>query len=227
MRGQVAVAAAVVALFAITLTLAGPASADVSGINVSIGETSLTVTGVESDPVACGHVRVEVADQPSGAVYHDWKFSTDANWSLTFWGLQPGTTYAVRVTDDYCSPFAVPDPAWRQLFSWSPSVPAADPRPADRFGYCSVAGDTWPDGTPIMPGTFLNLLLDQPSMDSHYTGAIPAYYVEGVGITCSLTPAQTALAGTAVVNSGGGAVTLKAGGGGDVTPFGFYTYVPN
>jgi hypothetical protein len=64
----------------------------------------------------------------------------------------------------------------------------------DRYGFCSVAGNTYPDGTPIPVGTFLNLLQDQPATDDHYTGATPAFWMEGVGITCDVSPAQAALA---------------------------------
>jgi hypothetical protein len=96
------------------------------------------------------------------------------------------------------------------------SAPETPARSANRFGYCSVAGNTTLNGTAIAPGTFLNLVLDQPGSDRHYTGAVPAFYVQGSGITCSLTPAQAALAA---------ASTLKAGGGGDVTKNGFYTYI--
>jgi hypothetical protein len=94
-----------------------------------------------------------------------------------------------------------------------------------REAYCSVAGDTNPfTGTPIAPGTFLDLLAGQPKTDAHYTGAVPAWYVQGVGLTCSLTPAQAALAATS---------TLRAGAGGDLeTPipglpdYAIYPYVP-
>ena len=56
-------------------------------------------------------------------------------------------------------------------------------------GYCSAAGNTWADGTPITPGTFLYLIYQQPATDSHYTGATPAIYVKGTGITCDPPPA--------------------------------------
>jgi len=69
----------------------------------------------------------------------------------------------------------------------------------DRYGYCAAAGDTMPDGAPILPGTFLNLLLGQPLTDSHYTGATPAFYVKGVGIKCSLTTAQRALISSSII----------------------------
>lgn len=56
-------------------------------------------------------------------------------------------------------------------------------------GYCSVAGNMWPDGTAIGPGTFLYLVYQQPATDVHYTGATPAIYVKGNGITCDPPPA--------------------------------------
>jgi hypothetical protein len=61
-------------------------------------------------------------------------------------------------------------------------------RGPDRAGYCSVAGNTFPDGTPIPPGTFLNLEVGQPDRDPYYKGATPANFIEGVGITCDPPP---------------------------------------
>jgi hypothetical protein len=67
--------------------------------------------------------------------------------------------------------------------------------PADdqvnRGGYCSVAGNRAADGTPIAPGTFLDLASDQPSNDSLYTGATPAYFYEGKGLSCDSLPGYT------------------------------------
>lgn len=60
------------------------------------------------------------------------------------------------------------------------------------LGYCSVAGNTLPDGTAILPGTFLNLEAGQPDGDPHYTGATPAYYYQGLGISCDRLPGYTA-----------------------------------
>jgi len=57
------------------------------------------------------------------------------------------------------------------------SIPtAAAPAPVvvrgpDRYGYC-------------LNGVFLNLLLGQPDYDPLYKGATPAFYVDGIGITC-------------------------------------------
>jgi hypothetical protein len=57
-----------------------------------------------------------------------------------------------------------------------------------RAGYCSVAGDTAIDGSPISPGTFLDLVVGEPAKDGHYTGAVPANFVQGVGLTCTSPP---------------------------------------
>ena len=102
------------------------------------------------------------------------------------------------------------------------SAPA--PPPA-REAYCSVAGNTTPfTGDPIPAGTFLNLLAGQPNTDKHYAGDVPAWYVQGVGLTCSLTPAQAALAS---------ASTQRVGAAGDpeipipgIADYAIYTFVP-
>ena len=58
----------------------------------------------------------------------------------------------------------------------------------DRAGYCSVAGNTASDGSAFPPGTFLDLIVGAPTRDGRLTGAVPANYVEGVGITCAAPP---------------------------------------
>jgi uncharacterized surface protein with fasciclin (FAS1) repeats len=58
---------------------------------------------------------------------------------------------------------------------------------SSRVGYCAVAGNTYPSGTPVKPGQFLNLQAGQPDADYHYAGAVPAAYAEGIGLTC-VTP---------------------------------------
>jgi hypothetical protein len=55
--------------------------------------------------------------------------------------------------------------------------------------YCSVPGNTAPDGSELQPGTFLDLIVGAPLHDVHYAGAIPANFVEGSGLTCSAPPA--------------------------------------
>ena len=101
--------------------------------------------------------------------------------------------------------------------AWTPPPP--------REAYCSVAGNTNPfTGDPIPAGTFLNLLAGQPNSDKHYAGDVPAWYVQGVGLTCSLTPAQAALAA---------ASTQRVGAAGDpeipipgIPDYAIYTFVP-
>jgi len=58
-----------------------------------------------------------------------------------------------------------------------------------RAGYCAAAGDTDPNtGAPLVVGSFLNLFVGQPTWDPHYTGASPAIFVKGKGITCDPPP---------------------------------------
>lgn len=58
-----------------------------------------------------------------------------------------------------------------------------------RAGYCSVEGNTAVDGSPLQPGTFLNLVVGEPARDGHYTGATPANFIKGIGLTCGGPPA--------------------------------------
>ncbi len=60
-----------------------------------------------------------------------------------------------------------------------------------RAGYCSVAGNTSPGGAALSPGTFLNLTDGQADGDAHYKGATPAYYYQGMGISCDVLPGYT------------------------------------
>lgn len=55
-----------------------------------------------------------------------------------------------------------------------------------------MQGNTSPDGTPLAPGTFVDLLAGQPDADPHFAGATPAYYYEGVGISCDVLPGYAA-----------------------------------
>jgi hypothetical protein len=78
-----------------------------------------------------------------------------------------------------------------------PTQPPSAPTGA-RVGYCAAAGNTNAStGAPIPPGTFLNLEQGQPATDSHYTGATPAVYVMGQGLTCGPVPAGYAARGVA------------------------------
>ena len=102
--------------------------------------------------------------------------------------------------------------------------PSKAAQPPAREAYCSVAGNTNPfTGTPIAPGTFLNLLACQAATDKHYTGAVPAWWLQGVGLTCSLTPAQAALAAASTeVGAAGDPETPIPG----ISDYAIYTFVP-
>jgi hypothetical protein len=129
-----------------------------------------------------------------------------------------GGPWASNTADTY--PGSVGVTAARGICTASPPVPGVVPPEPAREAYCAVAGNTLLDGTPLAPGTFLNLLAGQPNSDKHYTGAVPAFWVQGTGLTCSLSPAQAALAA---------ASTVMVGGGGDVLPpafGGLYTFIP-
>lgn len=58
-----------------------------------------------------------------------------------------------------------------------------------RAGYCSVSGNTNPDGVELAPGTFLDLVIGEPGRNARLVGAEPANFVQGVGLTCSEPPA--------------------------------------
>src|SRR6476619_5391779 len=60
---------------------------------------------------------------------------------------------------------------------------------AGRAGYCSVSGNTAADGTALQPGTFLDLLIGEPTTNGHFAGAAPANFVKGTGLTCASPPA--------------------------------------
>jgi hypothetical protein len=86
----------------------------------------------------------------------------------------------------------------------SPGAPAPFRGDPARAGYCSAPGDTTMNGDPITPGTFLNLRLGQPNGDQHYLGATPAFYVQGVGLTCDPpSSAFTAAGDTPLVDETG------------------------
>ena len=68
-------------------------------------------------------------------------------------------------------------------------VHAGGSREFARAGFCSVAGDKNLDGSAMAPGTFLDLIVGEPENDWHYTGAVPANFVKGIGLTCGNPPA--------------------------------------
>jgi hypothetical protein len=93
-----------------------------------------------------------------------------------WWAGSNGDTYAGGEPSDTIG-FSSGDFAFATYM-----IGASSPSQA-RAGYCSVAGNTWQDGSAISPGTFLNLADGQPAA-GHYKGATSAYYLEGLGISC-------------------------------------------
>jgi hypothetical protein len=94
------------------------------------------------------------------------------------------------------------------------------PQGPDRYVYCAASGNTDANGNPLGVGQTLNLKLGEPVTNPHYAGATLGFWVEGIGLTCQLTPAQAALAAasTSKVNHTGASSTQE---GPTV-----YTYVP-
>ncbi len=68
-------------------------------------------------------------------------------------------------------------------------TPAPPTATGPRGAYCTVAGNTTDSGDPIAAGTFVNLDDGQIYSDPHYTGATPAIFVQGEGLTCGAPPA--------------------------------------
>jgi hypothetical protein len=102
-----------------------------------------------------------------------------------FWGGSGTSTYAGGGSYDLDGP-GTGDFFFETYVA--PSAGALWVPPPSTGAYCSVAGNTWQDGSAILPGTFLYLLYDQPRTDAHYTGATPAIFVEGKGVTCDPPP---------------------------------------
>jgi streptogramin lyase len=62
-----------------------------------------------------------------------------------------------------------------------------------QIGYCSVSGNRNPaTGVLYPPGTFVQLDPSQPASDPAYAGAVPANYLQGLGIACFVPPGYTA-----------------------------------
>jgi hypothetical protein len=141
--------------------------------------------GADPKTLDAGDVIKTVVRHTSGSSdsLHDWSaYSVN----LAAYAGQKVRLRIVAVDNVFCLPFAVDDVSFR-------STEVQD----ERIAYCSVAGNTWPDGTPIAPGTFLNLEAGQPSSEPGYAGAVPANYVAGTGLTCAAPPAGDTLQGTA------------------------------
>jgi hypothetical protein len=101
----------------------------------------------------------------------------------------------------------------------TPGAPAPFRGDPARGGYCSAPGDTDLSGSPIIPGTFLNLRLGQPRGDVHYLGATPAFYVEGIGLTCDPPSSAYTSAGEPLVDQTGKAAAPGTTDEGTIYPY--------
>jgi hypothetical protein len=169
---------------------AGAASANVSGVQVAVGETTVTVSGFNQ--LEC-LVELNVFDVATeGDVYWGWSYAGYGPFTETFTNLVPGTAYGVEIWSN-CDE--------RVVFSTTFVAGANPPVPQgpDRYIYCAAAGNTDANGNPLGIGQTLNLKWGEPAGDKHYTGATLGFWVQGVGLTCQLTPAQAALAAASTV----------------------------
>jgi hypothetical protein len=188
----------------VSAVFAAGAQASISNIQVSVGATSITVTGLHVDEGDC-HADVYVWDYDTGGdVYDQSETNMYGQFSATFENLVPGKRYWVEVRDHYCDGYV-----FLQVFT--PGVSPPEPQGPDRYIYCAAAGNTDPAGNPLGAGQTLNLEFGQPATDKHYAGATLGFWVKDVGLTCQLTPAQAALAAasTTKVNHTGAANTQE------------------
>jgi hypothetical protein len=114
----------------------------------------------------------------------------------------------------------VPGLVWVAV-SEGPCPPTVgEPQGPDRYIYCAGAGDVGADGKPLGLGQTLNLKFGEQVGSPYFPNATLGFWVQGLGLTCQLTPAQAALAAasTVKVNHTGAANTQE---GAQV-----YTFVP-
>lgn len=145
---------------------------------VTTGSGTTTTTLVNAGPANC-------CTAPSAG------FSYSGSTTLT---VGVGDTYGFTLSGSNGDS----NPALSGTLTVTLPTPAPYVAPPARTSYCSAQGNTRPfDGTPIAPGTFLDLVSGQPETDPHYTGATPAIFVEGVGLTCDPPPAGYVRSGLA------------------------------
>jgi hypothetical protein len=115
------------------------------------------------------------------------------------WGfLYSGDPYpggAAAYTNDASAPMTALTNPWDGAdmsgLDMAFSMELGDATQVNRAGFCSVAGNTTPDGEPLKPGTFLDLATDQPAADPHFKGATAAFYYQGKGTSCDNIPGYT------------------------------------
>lgn len=157
-----------------TLTLSGTGGTNAITLSAKKG-AKLLVSAAISD--AGGLATVDVSVRPAGGTWTSLASfgPADLPWggAMSTKGAPPGNyeirTSATDLSSNSAQSASVP---FRVCAgdSGEPSDAAPSPAPS-RAGYC-------------LKGVFLDLELGQPALDPVYAGAVPAIYIEGVGITC-------------------------------------------
>jgi YVTN family beta-propeller protein len=134
-----------------------------------------------SAPIAVGSSPFGIAITPDGKTAY-----------VTNEGGSGSVTPITVATNTPGTPIAVGSEPYGIAITPAPIASGSSPAPPRRMGYCSVAGDTTPSGTPIPAGTFLNLVPDQPATTPEYAGAVPANNLQAIGISCDVPPGYVA-----------------------------------
>jgi hypothetical protein len=157
---------------------------------------SQTVTAKKGD-VITGAARWFAEDTIASGEYYDIgtvRIDTGSDWVVVFYADTDPTgwttwTYTVPADGDYTVIAHVENTEDNSVTS-TLGIDSAVAAPG-RAGYCSVAGNTNYWGVALPPGTFLDLATSQPETNANYKGAVPANYLQGVGLTCDVLPGFT------------------------------------
>ena len=169
----------------LTAQSGGCGAANLAGVDVTFDDAA-AASFADSGADADGTWRPARADEAPG----------DCNWTGSFLSPAPSGPYGTTLASVAGGPASG---AWKlyiedacsgdtgDLASWSLHLTTTAGESGQRSGYCAVAGNTYAfTGAAIPPGTFLNLAGGQPDTDPHYTGALPANYLQGLGISCDV-----------------------------------------
>jgi hypothetical protein len=146
-----------------------------TAVELAVSNSSVSVASLSTATAWVYFAFATPADLHAGTTYAITMTQINGGHEHVYWAGSSGDTYA----GGKASGVASGDLAFKAYMIAVSSAPLG----RARAGYCSVAGNTWQDGTAILAGTFLNLADGQPAA-GHYQGATSAYYLEGLGISC-------------------------------------------
>ena len=150
-------------------TSAELASATIAAASVTSTATDFTVTFSTPAQVLVGtsYAIVLTEEVAGGDVHYAWSaYSTSAYAGGAGYG-NTGAGFTANAGDFRFSTYVLP--------------PVASS--GSRLGYC-------------IGGKFFDLIASQPDSDPTYVGAVPAFYVDGIGITCDRPPVGFRVVGT-------------------------------